>query len=88
MTTKMAAISKRIQDAQRYSQRAAKSVCTCGHHGDGNASWHAGSGPARGHGYCIHAGCSCKKFTWAHWTPAYNEYMASRGHWSNDGKRS
>jgi len=49
----------------------AKSMCTCGHAGDGDPktaprppviSHHAGP---LGHGYCLVAGCDCEKFTWA-----------------------
>jgi hypothetical protein len=73
---KPAKMSKMMEASISYSQRAPKSVCTCGHHGDGNASWHDGSGPARGHGSCFHPGCSCQKFTWKNWTPAYAEFRA------------
>jgi hypothetical protein len=41
----------------------AKSVCTCGHTGDGPRSCHNGF---NGHGPC--AICDCEQFTWARWT--------------------
>lgn len=75
-----ATLEKKLSDSRRFSNRAPKSICTCGHHGDGNVSWHAGSGPARGHGRCLHAGCNCQKFTWKNWAPAYVEFMVSKGH--------
>ncbi len=40
----------------------AKSLCTCGHSGDGTNSMHGGY---IGHGPCRYAGCDCQKFSWA-----------------------
>jgi len=54
--------------------RMPKSICTCGHSGDGNNSFHADDhGPeiAPGHGACIRAGCDCKQFRWAVFTTIY-----------------
>lgn len=42
-----------------------KSVCTCGHIGDGPDSQHADSTIAAGHGGCTVDGCDCEQFTWA-----------------------
>ncbi len=58
-----------------YGEKAPKSICSCGHTGDGNKSWHEDNGPAQGHGSCGHAGCRCTKFTWAGWTPKYAEFV-------------
>ena len=41
-----------------------KSVCTCGHTGDGPNSQHADS-ISHGHGRCTVEGCDCEQFTWA-----------------------
>lgn len=49
-----------------------KSVCTCGHRGDGCASDHAG---VLGHGRCLYAGCKCTKFTWKRWTHEFERYI-------------
>lgn len=38
-----------------------KSLCLCGHTGDGAYSMHGGM---IGHGPCSAEGCDCKKFTW------------------------
>ena len=38
-----------------------RSVCACGHSGDGPLSEHLESG----HGACKVQGCDCQKFTWA-----------------------
>jgi len=38
-----------------------KSVCLCGHRGDGSAAKHAG---LIGHGPCTVPGCTCPKFSW------------------------
>lgn len=67
--------AKFLEASIAYSEKAPKSVCSCGHHGDGNNSWHADNGPAMGHGACGHAGCCCPRFTWAGWTPKYAEYQ-------------
>ena len=46
----------------------AKSLCTCGHSGDGKGSVHAGP---IGHGRCEVPNCNCPRFTWRSWTPDY-----------------
>ena len=40
----------------------AKSLCSCGHSGDGEPGDH---GPLDGHGACRVPGCDCKHFIWA-----------------------
>jgi len=40
-----------------------KSICTCGHTGDGPNSQHADR-YGLGHGACKVEGCNCKQFTW------------------------
>lgn len=47
-----------------------KSVCVCGHGGDGLPSTHLG---CIGHGPCAVPGCGCMKFKWKSWTPRYKE---------------
>lgn len=42
-----------------------KSICVCGHTGDGPGSFHAGT---IGHGFCLSVGCKCPKFTWDRFT--------------------
>ena len=49
-----------------------KSLCTCGHVGDGEDTPHRG---LIGHGACTVPGCSCLKFTWRSWTPAYETVL-------------
>lgn len=62
-----------------------KSLCTCGHSGDGADSCHTGivldgtdfelKGntkivlPDDGHGRCEVVGCKCERFRWARWFP-------------------
>ncbi len=52
-----------------------KSICACGHTGDGPDSQHiteapslgslpADGDPNQGHGACTVDGCSCQKFSW------------------------
>lgn len=43
-----------------------KSICLCGHTGDGPGSQHANT-LAEGHGPCMVNKCTCLKFTWARW---------------------
>jgi hypothetical protein len=48
-----------------------RSVCTCGHLGDGPNSQHLDT-MAEGHGPCKVKGCKCNtrgKFTWNGWKP-------------------
>jgi hypothetical protein len=52
-----------------------KSICTCGHAGDGRNSNHKDSGFAPGHGACNVAGCQCRQFTWNNWTPAFQDLL-------------
>lgn len=47
-----------------------KSVCKCGHVGDGERSAHGG---IVGHGPCTVAGCDCAKFSWARFTEEFEE---------------
>ncbi len=64
-----------------------KSVCTCGHTGDGEGSDHLdfivverGGGikvkfdlPDKGHGCC--SKCTCRQFIWKKWTDEFREEM-------------
>lgn len=45
--------------------RSFKSMCFCGHPGDGEGSSHAG---IIGHGRCMVEGCDCIQFTWQRFT--------------------
>lgn len=49
-----------------------KSLCFCGHLGDGPNSSHAGP---IGHGVCTVIGCRCQKFIWAKFTRYGQELM-------------
>jgi hypothetical protein len=67
---------RRMKAARWYSEHAPKSICTCGHTGDGANSDHAGL-IARGHGRCLApGGCGCEKFSWAGLTEEFKQYMA------------
>lgn len=43
-----------------------KSICSCGHLGDGVNSQHQDTFQA-GHGRCRMPGCDCSRFTWVAW---------------------
>jgi len=50
-----------------FTQKYPKSICACGHTGDGANSDHIDTF-SLGHGMCIVKGCPCKQFTWDRWT--------------------
>jgi len=58
-----------------------KSVCTCGHTGDGPFSQHHSNHEfSLGHGACRVMNCPCAKFTWKGWTREFELYLfATRG---------
>ena len=58
------------------SYKEPKSVCACGHPGDGPDSQHTG---VNGHGACFHAGCKCKQFTWSRFTAAFTLFLVDNG---------
>lgn len=75
---KEATMPQRIQDSMAFSAFHPKSICTCGHTGDGAQSQHTGFG---GHGACIFdGGACCGQFSWARWTPEYVRFMTEKGH--------
>jgi hypothetical protein len=69
---------ERMKAAQFFSESAPKSICRCGHTGDGANSEHAGL-IARGHGRCLAPGCDCEKFSWAGPTEQFKQFMAQLG---------
>lgn len=57
-----------------------KSVCKCGHTGDGKDSNHGSMGYwADGHGACHVPHCACVKFTWVGWTELFKRYIDRYG---------
>lgn len=61
--------------------KGGRSVCSCGHLGDGDDSQHLGVGTpfgAGGHGACTVPGCECQKFTWVGWKPEAEAFMKAR----------
>lgn len=70
--SKMTVAQKR---AREYGASMPKSLCVCGHTGDGAMSEHAPRF-ADGHGQCTHPGCDCKQFSWAAWASAFKEVLA------------
>lgn len=60
----------RMRQASLNVEAGGKSVCTCGHTGDGVGSQHEGvglNGLSAGHGACKL--CECGRFSWAGWSP-------------------
>ena len=57
-----------------------KSLCKCGHDGDGSVSDHkdAALGLAKGHGACKVADCPCKRFTWVSYSPSFKLALEAR----------
>ncbi len=57
--------------------RQPKSMCTCGHTGDGYSSEHASVKiGALGHGRCLR--CHCKQFTWSKWLPWFEAVLKGK----------
>lgn len=54
-----------------------RSICTCGHLGDGRDSDHAPHFPGSmdGHGPCRVKGCKCKHFTWQSWSAEFSNAL-------------
>ena len=69
---------RRMKRSLEFSQTRPKSVCICGHSGDGADSEHAGGVINAGHGGCLK--CDCKKFSWDRWTASYALYMKGGAH--------
>jgi hypothetical protein len=63
--------------AATFAQSSPKSICKCGHTGDGSNSEHTEGeqGVAPGHGHCLVNRCKCSKFTWAKFTKTFVNYM-------------
>ena len=61
--------------------QGSKSVCTCGHTGDGRWSQHTGRPTMvqNGHGRCLEPGCKCGQFTWGKWTGAFQDALHDAG---------
>ena len=58
-----------------------KSVCQCGHSGDGPDSDHGSANAVTsqlqpGHGKCSVPGCKCEQFTWSDFTEQYKGALA------------
>lgn len=80
----MSAVTKtKLNVSMTY--KGPKSVCACGHAGDGQGvardaagghavPLHAGT---IGHGACMYAKCRCIKFTWARHTDHFTRAIAS-----------
>ncbi|RPI56246.1 MAG: hypothetical protein EHM49_00725 [Deltaproteobacteria bacterium] len=67
-----------IKEQRKYLNEydKGKSICTCGHLGDGSPSSHiTGLDGQPGHGACRVRGCLCEKFTWADYSDEYKEYL-------------
>ena len=52
-----------------------KSLCSCGHYGDGPYSFHEANSIAEGHGKCTVVGCDCPKFTWVRFTDDFQLFL-------------
>jgi hypothetical protein len=77
MKVKKAQMSTRLRESMLFSAMEPKSICVCGHTGDGAQSQHAGFG---GQGGCVFdGGACCDKFTWKRWTREYQQFMVDNG---------
>ena len=55
-----------------------KSLCTCGHTGDGEGSDHGNEYGNFGSGACKVTGCTCARFTWKGWLKKFERFMESQ----------
>lgn len=62
-----------MQFGMEWSEKRPKSICVCGHSGDGANSDHHGA--ERGHANCGIAGCACRKFVWREFTTPFKIAM-------------
>jgi hypothetical protein len=51
-----------------------RSLCECGHGGDGYPSSHASQNGSPGHGGCYIEGCDCRQFTFAGFYPEFADF--------------
>lgn len=77
MTKKQETLKKRQEVSAKY--KGPRSLCMCGHHGDGvgidsggNVNDHGGF---LGHGYCTYIDCKCDKFTFKNFTPEFQSVV-------------
>lgn len=67
-----------------------RSVCSCGHLGDGEDSQHLGTGippfVSGGHGACTVPGCECQRFTWVRWKPEAEAWLKEQEGKSKPGR--
>lgn len=60
-----------------YGDQLPKSICTCGHTGDGARGQHRDGGwGVKGHGSCSVKGCACTRFSWAQYTDMFKAKLA------------
>lgn len=74
-------VDRRMVLATGYAQKAPKSVCYCGHTGDGANSQHdTAPRSGEGHGECTVATCGCTRFTWKNITPEFAAFLKGHAH--------
>lgn len=68
-------MNKKEMFTAEYGKSAPKSMCVCGHSGDGAHSDHSNDSPVFmrkpvviGHGRCKMKKCECERFTWKAFT--------------------
>ena len=67
-----------VSRRQAHSTEGPRSLCTCGHTGDGPGGQHDDR-LSYGHGPCLIKGCDCEQFTWAEWLPTPETIAEMRG---------
>lgn len=63
------------QVSEEYTKTTPKSVCKCGHLGDGANSHHEDTAFEAGHGPCRDPGCDCGRFSWRGFTSAFQAVL-------------
>jgi len=54
-----------------------KSLCQCGHRGDGPVSMHRDLHMGEGKGPCIAKGCRCQQFVWKKFRTDFKAFLAA-----------
>ena len=68
----MPKIARKVPEGVPYY--GPKSICSCGHTGDGIITQHHDS-ISPGHAECKVKDCLCAQFTWVMWEPEYKKMM-------------
>lgn len=70
VVNRISMMDRKMAFSMAYGERLPRSLCVCGHSGDGAHSQHKDTVQG-GHGKCKVKGCACDKFTWIAYTDMF-----------------